>query len=65
MWKRISAWLFDLIITCTVIAGFAFLISLAFGYDSHIEALEQKYRDYEAEYGISLEIEAEEYEALT
>lgn len=65
MWKRISAWLFDLILLCTVVAGFAFLISLAFGYDSHVSALEQKYRDYEAEYGISLEIEAEEYETLS
>ena len=65
MWKRISAWLFDFIVICMTIVGIAWLLSMAFRYDFHYANLEAAYDKYEQEYGVSLDISAEESEKLT
>lgn len=65
MWKRISAWLFDFIIICMTIVGIAWLLSVAFRYDFHYANLEAAYDKYEQEYGVNLDISAEESEKLT
>lgn len=65
MWKRISAWLFDFILIGIVIVGIAFGLSVAFQYDVHYERLEASYDKYEQEYGIDLNISAEEQEKLS
>lgn len=61
MWKRISAFLFDVILLGIVVAGFAFLLSAVFGFDKHNSALDAAYAKYEAEYGIVFDITEEEY----
>ena len=65
MWKRISAYIFDSILIVIVAVGVAFLMSSIFGYDSHTAKREQLRKNYESEYGVSFDIEAEEYEKLT
>ena len=63
--KRISAFLFDFTILLVVIAGIAFLCSAIFGFDPKVDELEALYEEYEKNYGIDLEIDAESYAALT
>lgn len=63
--KRVSAWILDLILLTIVITGVAFALSSILDYDSYSETLDRIYHEYEAEYGIDLDITAEEYAALT
>ena len=56
MWKRISAFLCDIIVLSIVVMGFSFLLSSILGYDSHNERLEKYYTSYESQYGINFEI---------
>ena len=46
IWKRISAFLFDLILLATVAALFAILFSWVFGYDGYSDKLAAKYEEY-------------------
>lgn len=65
LWKRASAALFDFIMLCILIVGFAFVFSAMVGYDKRIENLESVYEKYEEKYGISSDITMEEIEAMT
>jgi len=61
MWKRFSAFLFDFILLAIAVAGFAFLFSVAFGFDKYSTSLDAAYAKYEAEYGVVFDISQEEY----
>ncbi|MBR0443075.1 MAG: RDD family protein [Clostridia bacterium] len=65
MWKRISAFLFDIILLATVAVGLAFVLSSVLGYERQVDQLEQCYSVYETEYAIDFDISAEDYAALT
>ncbi len=65
MGKRIAGWIFDAILMCVLAVGFAWLISLATGYDGHVRNLNEAYARYESAYGVTLDITQEEYLALT
>ena len=64
IWKRTAAWLLDAILVCVLATGFAFLLSLALGYDNYNNALSDGYARYEAQYGVSFDISYEDLEAL-
>jgi uncharacterized RDD family membrane protein YckC len=64
-WKRISAFLFDLIMIGIVIVGVATAMSAIFRYDEHMQAVETIENEYVVKYGINPNLSAEEYEALT
>ena len=64
VWKRISALVLDGILLSILIVGFAFLLSLAIGYDAHSARLARYYSDYETEYGITFSISQEEFASL-
>lgn len=64
-WKRISAWLLDFIVFIVLAAGIFWFISWAVGYDAKIEAMQEYYVKYSEEYGIDLDISAEEYNKLS
>jgi len=64
LWKRIAAWLFDVILTGILAVGFGLLLSWLLGYDGYSAALEQAYDRYEAEYGVVFDISQEEYLAM-
>ena len=65
IWKRISAYLFDLILICIAIVGFALLISNIIGYDAYLDELEVISDAYETEYNVDFNIPTEEYDKLT
>ncbi len=65
MWKRISAGMFDWILTGVLAVGFAFLLSALLGYDNYVQTLEDSYAKYEAQYGISFSISQEEFASLS
>ena len=71
IWKRISAFLLDIILLSIVAVGVAALLSLIVGYDGALqkqEALLEEYKQYvsvvEEKYGVSLYISEEEYGQL-
>ena len=63
--KRISAFLFDSILTGIVIVAVIWLLSAILNYNSYSENLEKAYETYENQYGINFEISQEEYLALS
>ncbi len=65
LWKRFSAWLFDIILTITIAVGAAFVVSKVVHYDSYTEKMQAKYDQYEQKYGIDIDISEDEYEKLT
>ena len=65
MWKRISAWLLDIILLAVLVAFFAMLLSSALGFDHYNNAMDDCYRKYEAQYGISFDITLDDYNAMT
>lgn len=64
-WKRISAYLFDAILTVMLAVGLATVVSAVVGYDKHSAKLEEYYTQYAEEYGIDLDITQEAYDALS
>ena len=62
--KRISAYIFDLILLVIAATGVAFLLSVLFQYDAKVEAHASLQEQYEAEYGVSFDLSAEEFDAL-
>ncbi|MBE6533711.1 MAG: RDD family protein [Ruminococcaceae bacterium] len=60
MWKRISAALFDFIILCTVVVGFALLLSVVVGYDGYVDNLEAVYNEYEEKYEVDFDAKYDE-----
>ena len=65
MWKRISAALLDIVLLFTVVIGIALLLSTVMKYAQYVERMDALYDEYEAEYGLSFDITAEEYQAMT
>ena len=65
IWKRISAFLFDVILWGVLLAGVALLLSTVLGYDGYAARQEELTASYEGEYGVSFDITAADYEKLT
>ncbi len=64
VWKRISAYLFDVILLGIAVVGFAWILSSVTGFDGYSTELETAYSRYAAEYGVTFELSLEEYEAM-
>lgn len=65
MWKRISAYIFDMILLGILAVGLAALLSFALGYDKYAIALDEAYAKYEEEYGVQFGITEDEYYELS
>lgn len=65
LWKRISAGLFDWILTGILVVGFGFLLSWILGYNDYNRTLNEAYDRYEAQYGVVFEVTGEEYERMS
>lgn len=65
VWKRISAFLFDGIMLSVAVALFAWLLSVALGFDAHVQHLEEAYAHYGAEYGVDFHMSLSDYESMT
>lgn len=64
-WKRITAGLFDAILTAILAVGFGFLLSLLLNYSAYNNALEAGYARYEEQYGVTFRLSQEEMQAQT
>lgn len=65
MWKRISAWMFDLILTATLAIGIWLILSAVMGYDSTSRRMNEIYDKYSTQYGVDFEISQSDYQALS
>lgn len=65
IWKRIAAWMLDGILVVVLATGIACLLSFALGYDDYTDQVQASYATYADAYGITFEITAEEYEAMS
>lgn len=65
MWKRISAWLFDMILLVILVMGVACLLSMAFDYDGYVQRMNDCYTKVEEQFGIDLDISLEESEKMS
>ncbi len=65
IWKRISAWLFDGMMTAVIAVAIGMLLSAALGYDGYSKQLDDAYLKYETQFGISFDMSQETYEAMT
>lgn len=65
LWKRISAVLLDFILLSILVVGMATLLSVALGYNGHIDSLNESYAQYETQYGVEFQISQSEYEAMS
>ena len=65
MWKRLSAYILDIILICIVATGVAFALSAMLGYDSYSEKLDAYYDSYEEKYSIDFDITSEDYDKLS
>lgn len=65
MWKRISAYIFDMILLGILAVGLAAALSFFLGYDGYYEDMNAVREKYEAEYGVELGIMESEYLAMT
>ncbi len=65
MWKRISAYIFDMILLGILAVGLAAVFSFALGYDGYYKTMTDIRTSYEAEYGVELDITESEYNALS
>ena len=59
--KRISAYLFDVILLFIAIVGIGCIVSAVVGYDGELDTLQNMYQEYADKY----EIDMEKYEALS
>ena len=64
-WKRISAFLFDIIVAGMLAFGFAAGITVLCDYDEKANAVNEFHTKYETLYGIDFDISEEEYNALS
>lgn len=63
--KRISAFILDAILLVIAISGFAFFLSAVTGFNSYSEKLDEIYTSYEEEYGISPNLNYDQYDKLS
>lgn len=65
MWKRISAFLLDIILLSVLAVGCGYGLAAILNYDGYSQAMNEGYARYEAQYGVTFNISAEEYGAMT
>lgn len=64
-WKRIAAWILDMVLLCVLAVGAAYLLSGVLGYDAYDQKLQAAYDRYEKQYGVTFHIDQTDYEAMT
>lgn len=64
-WKRIAAWILDIILLCILTVGAVYLLSAVVGFDAYDAKLQAAYDSYESQYGVTFSIDQQTYEAMT
>lgn len=65
LWKRISAAMFDGVLTFVMALGMVLLIARMVGYDNYANQIGDGYSQYEEQYGVKFNISSSEYEKMT
>lgn len=65
IWKRVAAWILDLILLVVVAVGVMFALSAILGYSKYSDQVNEAYAHYEQEYGITFQITGDAYNAMT
>ncbi len=65
MWKRISAYIFDMILLGILAVGLAAVLSFLLGYDGYYNDMNTVREKYEVQYGVELGIMESEYLEMT
>jgi uncharacterized RDD family membrane protein YckC len=65
IWKRISAYLFDVIIIFILLVGVAYVTSVITSYDDYTATFEERQAFYEEKHGIDFDITKEIYNGLS
>lgn len=65
MWKRISAWLLDIILLATLVVGALWGLNTLFGYDSYLDTYTEASEYYAAKHGYDLTLTEEDLETMT
>lgn len=65
MWKRISAYLFDMILVAIIAVGLGTALSAVTGYNSYNDTFFQISQQYEEAYGVKFEVSTEEWNQMT
>lgn len=63
--KRVSAFLFDIIIFFIVVVGVSCIVNPAVGYDAKVDQLEAIYDEYSERFGIDTELTQEQFDKMT
>lgn len=64
-WKRIAAWMLDLMLLCILAAGSIALFSSVLGYEAYSQTLDEAYSKYETQYNVTFNINQEIYDGMT
>lgn len=65
IWKRVAAWVLDLILMAVLAVGVMFALSAILDYSRYSDQVNDAYAHYEQQYGISFDITREAYDAMT
>ena len=65
IWKRLAAWILDLILLAVLASAAMWGLSAILNYEEFSQQVDNAYLKYETEYGITFQISAETYEAMT
>lgn len=65
IWKRVAAWILDLILLAVIACGVMYLMSVILDYTQYSDRVNEAYSHYEEAYGISFEIAPDAYQALS
>ena len=64
-WKRIAAWVLDLMLLGVLAVGSAWGLAVALNYDGYAQTVQAAYDRYELQYGIELDMDQATYDAMT
>ena len=64
VWKRISAWMLDIVLILVLAVGAAWLASVVLKFDTHYDVIMEKEQHYVDVYGIDTEMTQEDIDAL-
>ncbi len=64
-WKRIAAWVLDLMLLCVIAVGVAYALSAVLEYDVHQQTVQTAYEKYAQQYDIDLDMDQATYDAMS
>lgn len=65
IWKRLAAWILDVMLIAVLAVGIGALLSSLLKYDSYSQQLTERYRSFEQEYGVTFDVSEQERAAFT